>query len=120
MSGGCFRCDSIVLDETSNDDEVASALGSLPDDLESGLGGLTIMPAANDTSWLGIGGLHARPPQSAPACICARAALSFPSAFSVMSLMTKPPLLWTGIPAGGAGSGRRGGGVDGFLPWIST
>ncbi len=116
MSGGCFHRDLFVLDESSDNDEVAIALGSLPDDLASGLRGLTIMSAADDTntSWLGIGGLPARPPQSAPAWICAPAVCSFPSAVSVTLLMTEPPPLQTSIPAGRTGSGHGGGG--GWLP----
>ncbi len=109
MLGSRFRCVPFVLDESSNNDEVAGALGSLPCDLASSLGGLTIMSAANDTSWLGIGGLPARPPQSVPARIRAPAARSFPSALSVTSSMTESPPLWTGIPTGGAGSGHGGG-----------
>ncbi len=119
MLGGRFHCNLFVLDESSDDDEVTGALGSLSDDLASGLGGLTIMSAANDTSWLGISGLPARPPQSAPARIHAPAARSSLGALSVTSSMMDPPSLRTSIPAGGAGSGR-GGGMDGFLPWIST
>jgi hypothetical protein len=119
MSGSRFRRDPFVLDKSSNNDEVAGALGSLPDDLASRLKGLTIMLAADDTSWLGIGRLPALPPQSAPAWIHALAACSSLGVFSVTSLMTDSPPLWTSVSAGGAESGCGGGGMDGFLPWIS-
>jgi hypothetical protein len=68
MLGGCFCHNPFVQDKLSDNDEGASPLRSLPDDLASGLGlrGLTITLAANDTSWLGIGGLPTCPPSLPP------------------------------------------------------
>ncbi len=63
MSGG-LRRQPFCLD--SPGDKGNGKLGGLADEVSSGLGGLTIVSAPGDTSWLGVGGLPAQPPQSAP------------------------------------------------------
>jgi hypothetical protein len=108
MSGGRFRRDPFVIDSDGGTDCAS------PYDLAQGLENLTILSSVDDTSWLGVGGIPARPPQgpqSAPARAGARAPTrSFSSSLSVASSMTEPPPLRSTSPAG------RTRGLGGFVP----
>ena len=98
MSGGRFRRDPFVIDSNGGTDYDS------PYNLAQGLENLTILSSVDDTSWLGVGGIPARPPQgpqSAPARAGARAPpRSFSSSLSVPSSMTEPPTLRSTSPAG--------------------
>ena len=114
MSGGRFRRDPFVLDSDDGGADYTS-----PDDLAQGLEHLTILSSVDgDASWLGVGGIPARPPQgpqSAPARAGARAPTrSFSSSLSVASSMTEPPTLRSTSPAGRTRG--LGGVVPGGLP----
>jgi hypothetical protein len=60
MPGGRFRRESFILDALGDDAEEPQVLGGLPNELTSGLGGLTIVSLVKgDTSWLNVGGMPA-------------------------------------------------------------
>ena len=57
MSGRCFQGKSFVLDGANNKEDGAEAHGGSMDKVVSGFGGLTIVSAPDDVSWVGIGGV---------------------------------------------------------------
>jgi hypothetical protein len=100
------RCQPFRLDSPGNGG--GDGLDAMADEVTSKLGGLTIVSAAGDASWLGVEGPVSRPPPAAP--LRARpTARSVSGTLSVASSMTEPPLLRSVIPAGGAGGGHGGG-----------
>jgi hypothetical protein len=86
-----YDCQPFVLESPGNEGEEGACKEGLTDEVTSGLGGLTIVSAPDNTSWIGVGGQPARLPLSVPAH--ARATRSFSSLHLVTSLMTElPPL----------------------------
>jgi hypothetical protein len=105
MSGGRYHRQPFVLDSSAAGEEGA---GDLADEVASGFGGLTIVSAPEDLSWLGVGELLARPPQPT----LARTWLVMRSLASLLSMtlsVSEPPLSCFGIPAIEAGSSWGGG-----------
>jgi hypothetical protein len=105
-----------VLDLAGNEGEERASGETLTDAVVSSFGGLTIVSAPDDSSWIGVGGHPARLPLSAPAHT--RATRSFSSALLVTLSMTEPPPIWSGVPAAGAGSARGGG--TSWLPSVDS
>jgi hypothetical protein len=80
-----------VLELPGDEGEEGARKEGLMDEVTSGLGGLTIVSAPDDMSWIGVGGQPACLPLSAPARACATR--SFSSLLLVTSSMTElPPL----------------------------
>jgi hypothetical protein len=104
MARGCRH--SFCLDSPGNGG--GDGLNTMADEVTSELGGLTIVSAAGDASWLGVEGPVSRPPAAAPSR-ARPTARSVSGTLSVASSMTEPPSLQYVIPAGGAGGGRGGG-----------
>jgi hypothetical protein len=102
-----YECQPFLLDLAGNEGEERASGETLTDTVASSFGGLTIVSAPDDSSWIGIGGHPTCLPLSAPAR--ARATRSFSSALLVTLLMTEPPPIWSGVPAARAGSARWGG-----------
>jgi hypothetical protein len=114
MSGSRYHHQPFVLDSSAAEEGARDSA----DEVASGFGGLTIVSAPEDLSWLGVGELLARPPQPT----LARTWLVMRSLASLLSmtlLVSEPPPPCSGIPAVGAGSGRGGGGPCGSLPRIA-
>jgi hypothetical protein len=100
------RCQPFRLD--SPGDGAGDGLDAMADEVTSELGGLTIVSAAGDASWLGVEGPVSWPPPAAPSQ-ARPTARSVSGTLSVASSMTEPPSLRSVIPAGGSGGGRGGG-----------
>ncbi len=70
MSCRSYQRKSFVLDGTNDEEDVAEARGGSSDKVVSGFGGLTIVSAPDDTSWLGVRGIPlgfpTRLPQATP------------------------------------------------------
>jgi hypothetical protein len=111
MPRGGSHCQPFRLDVLGNG--VGADLATMADELTSELGGMTIVSAPGDTSWLGVNGPASWHPLAAPLQACA-AACYVSGLLSVASSMTEPPSLRSIVPAGGVGGGFGGdsGGTD--------
>ncbi len=107
-----YKCQPFVLESPGNEGEEGAREEGLTVEVASGLGGLTIVSAPDNMSWIGVGGQPAHLPLSAPAHT--RATRSFSSLLSVTLSMMEPPPLRSGVPVIGAGSARGGG--NSWLP----
>jgi hypothetical protein len=114
MAGRRFQCLPLDLDSIDNKADTAEDLGVTMDEVTSGLRGVTIISAPEDSSWLGIGrapsSIPSQLPQSNPAWVCAPSCSVFSGSLSIAtSVLMEPPLLWAFTPTSGAGGARGGG-----------
>ncbi len=114
MSGGRYHHEPFVLDSSAAREE---GVGDLVDEVASRFGGLTIVSALEDSSWLGVGESLACPPQPTLAHT-QLATCSLASLLSMTSSVSEPPPPHSGIPAVGAGGGHGRGTL--WLPSVDS